>query len=164
MNPIRLILSSPLRTFIFLNLFCIALTGCTPGMFTRTAEQLDDNIRLFNLKFESQAGHHVLFLVDPEFREGYMSKIYSFNERVRIMDSALITLDFIHDGSPLTKTSLEDQDFNSASVTFSYQLTISPSVTLESHIIKQKWVLKDDRWFVQPDLDSFFKSSKIENH
>jgi hypothetical protein len=164
MNPIRLILSSPLRTFILLYLFCIALTACTPGMFTRTAEQLDDNIKLFNLKFESQAGHHVLFLVDPDFREGYMSKIISFNERVRFMDSSLITLEFLHDGSPLNKKSLDAEDFNSASVTFSYQLTISPSVTLESHIIKQKWVLKDDRWFVQPDLDSFFKSSKIENN
>jgi len=148
-----------------LYLFCIALTACTPGMFTRTADQLDDNIRLFNLKFESQAGHHVLYLVDPDFREAYMSKINSFNERVRFMDSALINLEFLNeDGLPLTKKSLDDEDFKSASAIFSYQMTISPSVTLETHIIKQKWVLKEDRWFVQPDLDSFFKSSRIENN
>jgi len=164
MNPFRLILYSPSRTFLFLSFFCITLMACTPGMFTRTAEQLDDNIRLFNLKFESQAGHHVLFLVDPDFREDYMSKIHSFNERVRFMDSSLITLDFLQNGTSLTKKSPDPEDFDSALATFSYQLTISPSVTLETHIIKQKWVLKEDRWFVQPDLGSFFKSSKIMNN
>ncbi len=165
MNVVRLVSHSKFHPFIcLLFIFCVTLQGaCTPAMITRSTKQLDDNISLFNLKFEGRAGHHAMFLVDPDFREGYMSKIYNFNERIRFMDSSMVGLQFLKNGLPVTKKPDDDDDesFNSALATFSYQLTISPSVTLESRTVKQKWVLKNDHWYVQPNLDIFFKSPPV---
>jgi|GEM_PF-536750 len=165
METSRPSLYSKLNIFAFLIVSClVSLQACTPGMISRSTKQLDDNISLFNLKFEGRAGHHALFLVDPDYREKFMSKIHTFNERIRFMDSSLISMEFLHNDEKIDPNNIEAEDLKTALATFSYQVTRSPSVTLETLLVKQKWVLKNDSWYVQPDLDVFLARKNYKDN
>ncbi|QPJ66605.1 MAG: hypothetical protein G3M78_14820 [Candidatus Nitrohelix vancouverensis] len=135
--------------------------GCATDIFETKLRDLNDVIQLYNIKIEGRVGEQAVFLLDPDYREAYIERIHEFNERVRFMDSHLVSLEFLKDGAKVGEKNRSDDEaegeFNEAIATFSYQLTISPSSTLETRLHKQKWVYKMDKWMVQPDLDEFLK-------
>ncbi len=152
------LLANSVLLFLLTTLFS---PGCATDIFETKLRDLNDVIQLYNMKIEGRVGEQVVFLVDPDYRDAYIERIHDFNKRVRFMDSQMVSLEFLKDGSLVNKENDKSEDsdgeFNEAIATFTYQLTISPSSRLETLLHKQKWVYKNESWMVQPDLDEFLK-------
>lgn len=159
--------ASPLRSILLFIIFpALIFSGCatwekemgpSPDKLMRIMEQ-------YNVLFETHSGAMGATFVEPAHLENYHLRADEVRERVTFSDSIMLGIVFLKDGEPVKQVHMipeKDSDYNEAEVTMRYKLVISPSVTVETLITKQKWVTSGSIWYLIPDLDPFLETKPV---
>ena len=146
--------SRAFTAFLFLLIF-ISASCKTLDPFYKNKEELDLNIKAYNLDFENKSIDRSARLVHPEHRAQYLAKSLEVTKRITIFEASTLGIKFFNNGVPTL--SIPDKDFDRAIVIIRYQLAVLPSTKLTSLIFEQEWVLYKNKWFTIPDLSAFLE-------
>ncbi len=91
-------------------------------------------------------------------RKDFLIKSNEIKEKVTFFDNSLLDIQYFNGNQPVKKTTEgAEKEFNKAVATMRYQISILPSNQLKTITFDQTWVLDDEWWQVDPDLDVFLK-------
>ena len=125
-----------------------------------TTDKLQRIIKQYNLALETHSPTMGSVFVEPGHVEDYIRAVEEIRDKVTFNQSTLVNIVFFNDGEPIKQVYMVPEPgevFNEAEVTMRYQLVISPSATLKTRILKQKWVASGNVWYLIPDVDSFLQ-------
>ncbi len=142
-------------------LFALFASGCStlmPDEHARNYEQLERIMRLYNNEFESRSDRAGAMWVKDEFKGQYLTQVKEIQDRVNFVNSQIISVTFSKAGKPIAQSESRPQmDFDEALVLNRYEYVVSPSVSLKTRTIEQRWVLIGSGWKLIPNLSAFFK-------
>jgi hypothetical protein len=142
-------------------LACLLLTmlsACTKYSLMNLQENLQTNVYQYNKRFDGKMMDlSSAFVVSP-MRKDYLIDSNFIKEKVTIYERSILDMQYF-DGDQLVKKTADgaEKEFNKAIVTLRYQISILPSNQLKTVILDQTWVLDEERWMVEPDLNVFLK-------
>lgn len=159
--------ASPLRSILlYIIIPALISAGCATWK-DKTGPSPDKLMRImkqYNVQFETHSSAMGATFVEPTHLENYHIQADEVRERVTFSDSVMLGVVFLKDGEPVKQAHMipeEDSDYNEAEVTMRYKLVVSPSITVETLITKQKWVTSGNVWYLIPDLDPFLKQKPV---
>lgn len=125
-----------------------------------TTDKLQRIIKQYNLALETHSPTMGSVFVEPGHVEDYIRAVEEIRDKVTFNQSTLVNIVFLNDGEPVKQVYMQPEPgevFNEAEVTIRYRLVVSPSTTMKTKILKQKWVASGNVWYLIPEVDSFFK-------
>ena len=154
---------SPSFPWVIFVLIAILFSGCSYWEKSQTSlmtEKLQRIIKQYNLALETHDPTMGSVFVNPEHTEDYINDVEEVRKRITFNKSTLVNIRYFNDGEPIKQVYMqpyEGETFNEAEVTMRYELVISPSNTVQTKILKQKWTSSGDVWYLTPDIPAYFK-------
>ncbi|KMP10507.1 hypothetical protein UR09_04930 [Candidatus Nitromaritima sp. SCGC AAA799-A02] len=138
-------------------LWVIFLTACNTTPFYKKHDDLKDAVQYYNDYFEGKLLDRSAVLVHRDQREDFMIRSPEILNRVTFLETSVINMRLLNNGAPVPVDAgfFDKGKFNEAIVIIRYQLVVSPSNTVKTMVVNQRWVLEGDQWVVYPDLDVF---------
>ena len=139
------------------------ISGCSFWSQSQTSlsvEKLQRIIKQYNLAVETHDPTMGSIFVKPEHVENYINDVEEIRKRITFNKSTLMNVKYFNDGENIKQVYMipeEGEIFNEAEVTMRYEFVISPSNTMKTKILKQKWESSGDVWYLTPDVPSYFK-------
>ena len=139
------------------------LAGCSfwsQSQTSRSTQNLQRIIKQYNIALETHDPTMGSIFVKPERVADYINDVEEIRKRVTFNKSTLMNVEYFHDGERIKQVYMvpeEGEAFDEAEVTMRYELVISPSNTMKTKIIKQKWESSGNVWHLIPDIGSYFK-------
>ncbi len=91
-------------------------------------------------------------------RKDFLITSNKIKEKVTFFDSSLLDIQYFNDDQPVKKTTEgAEKEFNKAVATMRYQISILPSNQLKTIMFDQTWVLDEEQWMLEPNLDVFLE-------
>lgn len=143
------------------------LAGCSywsKSQASMSAEKLQRIIKQYNIALETHDPTMGSIFVKPDRVADYINDVEEIRKRVTFNKSTLMNVEYFHDGERIKQVYMRPEEgevFDEAEVTIRYELVISPSNTMKTRIIKQKWESSGNVWYLIPDIDAYFKSGPI---
>ena len=144
-----------------------AIPACLlPALFSACAnystmnlqEDLHTNVYQFNKRFSGKMMDLSAGYVLMDKRKDFLITSNKIKEKVTFFDSSLLDIQYFNDDQPVKKTTHgAEKEFNKAVATMRYQISILPSNQLKTIMFDQTWVLDEEQWMLEPDLDVFLK-------
>jgi hypothetical protein len=148
--------SQHLNGINFILLFLLIVSCGTIDPFKQSQDELDIKIKAFNFEFESKAFARAARYVHPDFLEDFQQKSLEVSKNTTFLENTILDLKLFNDDQPVRLTPSDPtDDFNKGEVTIRYQVSILPSTSLKSIIVKQEWIKLKDVWVVNPKIDLF---------
>ena len=144
-------------------LTAMLLSGCSFWEKSQTSlktEKLQKIIKQYNLALETHDPSMGAVFIHPNYIEDYINDVEKIRKRITFDKSTLVNVQYLNDGEPIDQVYMQPAEgaiFNEAEVTMRYELVISPSNTVRTKILKQKWNSSGDVWFLKQDIESYFK-------
>ncbi|MCH8156631.1 MAG: hypothetical protein IID18_02580 [Nitrospinae bacterium] len=137
-------------------LWMVFLTACGSLPFYESQKDLDRSIKFYNNFFEGKLLDRSTMLVHRDKQEDFMLAAPDFMDRVTFFESKVVGVHLFKDGAPVPPDpGFLEGGFDEAEVILRYRLVVSPSNTLKTLVIHQKWILENGQWFVLPDLNAY---------
>ncbi len=120
-------------------------------------ENLERIMKLYNNEFESRSDKAGAMWVDHNMKAEYLAQVHEIFERISFVNSQVLNVVFKKSGKMITNSGGNPvADFDEALVLIRYEYVLSPSVSLKTKVVKQRWVLNAGRvWNLIPDLSVF---------
>jgi hypothetical protein len=134
------------------------ISACAKYTLMNLQENLQTNIYQYNKRFDGKMMDlSAAFVVSP-MRKNYLIDSDFIKEKVTFYDRSILDMQYFDGDQPVRKTADGvKKEFNKAIVTLRYQISILPSNQLKTVILDQTWILDEERWMVEPDLEVFLK-------
>jgi len=133
-------------------------SACAHYSLMNLQDDLQTNVYQFNKRFTGKMMDLSAGYVLMDKRKDFLINSNQIKEKVTFFDSSLLDIQYFNDDQPVKKTTEgAEKEFNKAVATMRYQISILPSNQLKTIIVDQIWLLDEDLWMVEPDLDVFLK-------
>ncbi len=155
-------ISRPLITFLLravpIGLALSLLSACAQYSITRLQDDLETNVYQFNKRFEGKMMDLSAAFVSRAKRKEFLIDSNKIKEKVTFFNSSILDIQYFNNNDPVKRTAKgAEKEFNKASVSMQYQITVLPSNQLKTIFWDQVWVLNEEQWQAEPDLSVFFK-------
>lgn len=120
-------------------------------------ESLDRIMKLYNNEFESRSDRAGAMWVEHNMKAEYLTQVKEIFNRISFVDSQVLNVVFKKSGALVQNTGGNPAgDFDEAIVAIRYEYVMSPSVSVKTKVVKQRWVMKSDGvWNLIPNLSVF---------
>jgi hypothetical protein len=143
---------------LFFILFGTACAQFTEYSNAEREENLQTKIHQFNKRFESKMMSLSAPYLPIDKRRQFLTDSLKIKEKVVFYESDILDAKLFNGDLPVqSRVDSPPAEFDKAIVTMRYQLSVLPSNRLKTITIDQIWRWENNGWFVDPDLDSFFK-------
>lgn len=139
-------------------LFGLVFAGCiSDKSHIESYNKLQRNSLVFNEAFKNKRSDPMEMLIPVDIRDKFMEEFHEIKKRVTFDEVEIVKIAYFKDGTLLQPSRLgPEEDFDEAEITLRYQVVVSPSNSLKTIMLKQKWVKENDDWVIIPNLDPFF--------
>jgi len=139
----------------------LILNGCgtlIKKSHQKDMERLQRIIKIYNNEFESKSNRAGAMWVRDDLKAEYLTRIKEVFDRVTFMNSQILSITFKSQGKPIAQNgSVPEEDFDEALVAIRYEYVLSPSISLKTKVIQQRWTKQDGSWKLVPDLKEFLQ-------
>lgn len=151
----------PLKTCFLIPAMMFLLFSSACSMMQKDHEDDYENLnrimKLYNNEFESKSDRAGAMWVKHDMKSDYLIQAKEVFSRINFVDSQVLNVVFKKSGKMVQNNGgAPGNDFDEALVLIRYEYVLSPSVSVKTKMVKQRWImLPDGAWNLVPDLTVF---------